>query len=91
VNDLGVKEHSGVPLVEEPQEQAYIEGAKGYDSTAIVNPPNIELRGAPVVESPPGAEGATQDEHDVAREIQLESLDAPSNGYTGAVEAPTGT
>jgi hypothetical protein len=91
VNDLGVKEHSGVPSVEQPQDQADTEGAKDYYPTAIVDAPDTELHGVPVVEDMSVPECATQDEHDVTCEIQLEYLGAPSHEHTEAVNAPNGT
>ncbi len=91
VNNLGVKEHSGAPLVEEPQERAYIEGARGYDPTAIVNEPNIEPHGVSVDGSMPALGGATQGDHDVTCGIQLESLDALANKHTESVNAPIGS
>ena len=80
VNNLGVKEHSGAPLVEESQERAYIGGDGGYGPTAIVNEPNIPALG-----------GATQGKHDATCENQLESLDALANEHAEAVNAPIGT
>ena len=91
VDNLGVKEHSGAPLVEEPQERAYIGGDGGYGSTAIVNEPNVELHGVSIVGSIQALGSATQGKHDATCENQLESLDALANEHAEAVNAPTGT
>lgn len=90
-NNLGVKEHSEAPLIEEPQESAYIEGASGYGSTAIMNEPNVELHGVSVVESTPDLGGVTQGEHDMTCDIQLESLDTLVNERAEAVNPLIGT
>lgn len=91
VDNLGVKEHSGSPLVDEPQERGYIEGTSGYDPTAIVNAPNIEPHGVSVAGSMPAPGGVIQDEHDVTWGLQLESLDVLANEHTGAVNGSIGT
>jgi hypothetical protein len=90
VDNLGAKERPGVPLFEEPLEKAHIEGVKCDNPTAIANAANIEPHGVPAVESMPALEGATQDEHGITFEIQLESLDDRASDHAEAVNTPIG-
>ena len=91
VDSLGIKEHSGAPSIEGPEEGGYIEGTRSYDPTAIVNTPNIEPHGVSAVGSMPVPGGAIQDEHGVSWGMQPEPLDVLANEHTGTVNAPIGT
>lgn len=90
VDNPGINEHSEAPLVEQPQERGDIEATRGNDPTAIVEAPNVEPHEVSIVGSMPAPGSVIQDEHDVTRELQLES-DALANEHTGAVNAPIGT